>query len=50
MRLTINIILQEIIDEYQIMDQIKNVFIVCEIRRVMYGLPQAGIISNRLLM
>ena len=37
MRLTKEIISQEIVDEYNIMDKIKYGFIVCEIRRgVMY--------------
>ena len=46
MILPIEIISQEIINEYQIMDKVKNGFIMYEILRVMYGLPQAGIIAK----
>jgi hypothetical protein len=49
MRLPIAIIPQEIIDEYQLLDIVHNGFIYMEIRRGMYGLPQAGIIANQLL-
>ena len=40
MILPIDIILQEIIDEYQLIDKVENVFIMCEIRLVIYRLPQ----------
>ena len=49
MRLLINIIPQYIIDEYQLMNELKNGFIMCEILRGMYGLPQAEMIANKLL-
>jgi hypothetical protein len=49
MRLPITIIPQEIIDEYNLLDIVHNGFIYMEIRRGMYGLPQAGIIANQLL-
>ena len=41
---------QDIIDEYDLtskVDQNRNVH--CEVRRGMYGLPQAGIIAQELL-
>ena len=41
MRLSIYIIPQDIIDESELMDKVKNGLILCEIRRVLYGLPQA---------
>ena len=50
MRLPIDIIPQEIIDEYKLMDKVKNGFIMYKIRRGMYGLPQSGIISSKPLM
>ena len=46
MRLPINIITQEIIGEYQLMNKVKHFFIMCEIQRGIYGLPHAGIIAN----
>ena len=49
MRLPIDIIAQDIIDEYQLMDKVKNGFIVCEIQLEMYGLLQEVIIANKLL-
>jgi hypothetical protein len=49
MRLPIAIIPQEIIDEYKLLDIVHHGFVYMEIRRGMYGLPQAGIIANQLL-
>ena len=49
MRLPIKIIPQEIIDEYSLIPLIHNGYVYLEIRRGMYGLPQAGIIANQLL-
>ena len=50
MRLPIDSILQEIIDEYQLMNKVKNGLVVCEIRQGVCGLPQALVISNKLLV
>ena len=49
MRPPINITPQDIIGEYQLMNKVENWFIVCEIQQGIYGLPQAVIISNKLL-
>jgi hypothetical protein len=49
MRLPIAIIPQEIIDAYDLMPLVHNGHVYLEIRRGMYGLPQAGIIANQLL-
>ena len=49
MRLPIDIILQEVIEEYDFMYNVKNGFVVCEIRRGMYGFTQVGILANKLL-
>ena len=49
MRLPIQIIPQEIIDEYSLMPIVHNGYVYLEIRRGMYGLPQVGIIANQLL-
>lgn len=49
MRIPIDIIPQEIIDEYNLMDIVHNGYIYIRIIRGMYGLPQAGIIANDLL-
>eukprot|EP00804_Cyclotella_cryptica_P030451 CCRYP_008524-RA/>CCRYP_008524-RA protein AED:0.26 eAED:0.26 QI:0/0/0/1/1/1/2/0/901 len=38
-----------IIDQYQLRDKVKNGYVYMEIRRAMYGLPQAGILTNKLL-
>jgi hypothetical protein len=49
MRLSINIIPQEIIEAYNLMPFVHNGHVYIEIQRGMYGLPQAGIIANQLL-
>jgi len=36
-------------DKYDLWDKVHNGYVYCEIRRGMYGLPQAGIIANQLL-
>ena len=48
-RLPITIIPQEIINEYHLMNKVKNGFIVCEIQQVMNILPRAGMITKKLL-
>jgi hypothetical protein len=49
MQLPIDIIPQEIIDHYQLLPLVHNGYIYIEIRKGMYGLPQAGIIANNKL-
>ena len=49
-RMKLELFPQDIIDEYGLRDKVDtdgNVF--CEVRRGMYGLPQAGIIAQELL-
>jgi hypothetical protein len=46
----INLVPSESIEEYQVQDKItEDGFIYAEIRKGMYGLPQAGILANKLL-
>ena len=40
---------QAFIDEYQPQDKIYNEYLYMEIRRSMYGLPQDGMLANKLL-
>jgi hypothetical protein len=49
MRILIELIPQEFIDLYQLKNKVKNGFVYCEIMRGMYGLPEAGILANKLL-
>jgi hypothetical protein len=49
MQLPIDIIPQEIIDQYQLLPLVHNGYVYIEIRKGMYGLPQAGIIANNKL-
>ena len=49
MRLRLDIIPQEIIDAYNLTDLMHDGWIYIEIRKGMYGLPQAGILANKLL-
>jgi hypothetical protein len=46
MHLPIGIIPQEIIDQYELLPLVHNGYVYIEIRKGMYGLPQAGIIAN----
>jgi hypothetical protein len=49
-RMKINLFPQDIIEEFDLLDKVDhdgNVF--CEVRRGMYGIPQAGIIAQELL-
>jgi hypothetical protein len=50
MRVPINMIPQAIIDQYNLTPLIHNSFIYVEIRRGMYGLPQAGRLANNQLI
>ena len=47
MRLPIYIIPKDKIDEYQLMNIVKNGFVMCEIRRGMHGLPQEKMIAKK---
>ena len=45
----INLIPQEFNDLYDLGSKVKNGYVYIEIQRGMYGLPQAGILANKLL-
>ena len=46
----LNLFPQDIIDEYNLKNKVNhNGNVHCEVRRGMYGLPQAGIIAQELL-
>jgi hypothetical protein len=49
MRLSINIIPNEIINQYNLRLLIHNGYVYIKIQKGMYGLPQAGILANKLL-
>jgi hypothetical protein len=49
MRLPMALIPQEIVDEYDLTPLVHKGHVYLEIRRGMYGLPQAGILANKLL-
>lgn len=49
MRVHISLIPQEIIERYNLLDIIHDGYVYIEINKGMYGLPQAGIIANKLL-
>jgi hypothetical protein len=49
MRLSIDIIPDEIINEYNLRPLVSNGYVYIETRKGMYGLPQAGILVNKLL-
>ena len=49
MRITIKLITQEFIDLYDLAPKFKNGYIYMEISRGMYGLPQSGILPNKLM-
>jgi hypothetical protein len=49
MRISADLIPDEIMDQYNLRSKIVNGFIYMEIRKGMYGLPQAGIIAHNLL-
>ena len=48
-RIPIKLILQEFIDLYDLAPKVKNGYVYMEISRGIYGLPQSGILSNKLL-
>ena len=49
MYLKLTNIAHEVIDEYKLMDITPNGYVYIEIRKGMYGLPQAGLIVQGLL-
>jgi hypothetical protein len=49
MRMPLRIIPEQLIEQYDLRSKAKNGFVYMEIRRAMYGLPQAGILANKLL-
>ncbi|KAL7477007.1 hypothetical protein ACHAW6_002827 [Cyclotella cf. meneghiniana] len=49
MHMPLKIIPEHIIEQYNLCEKAKNGYVYMEIRRAMYGLPQAGILANRLL-
>lgn len=49
MKIKADLIPDAFLDEYNLRNKIYKGFVYCEIRRGMYGLPQAGIIANQLL-
>jgi hypothetical protein len=48
-RIPINLVPPEIIEEYQVMHLVTNGYIYAEVQKGMYGLPHAGILANKLL-
>jgi hypothetical protein len=49
MRISIKIIPQEIINQYNLLALVSDVHVYIEVKKGMHGLPQAGILSNQLL-
>jgi len=49
MKMPLSIFPQSIIDQYDLTRNELNVFVYLEIRKAIYGLPQAGILANQLL-
>ena len=48
MKFPVGIFPQHAIDQYNLMGHVHNGFIYVEIRQAIYGLPQAGILLNKL--
>jgi hypothetical protein len=48
MRIPIKLIRQEIIDQYNLLPLVSDGHVYIEVQKGMYGLPQAGILSNEL--
>ena len=46
MKLPLDIVPEEIIQQYNLINLAHKVFVYMEIKKVMYGLPQAGKIAN----
>ena len=49
MKMPLSIFPQTTIDQYNLTEHAKNGFVYLEIRKAIYGLPQAGILANKLL-
>ncbi len=49
MRMPIDLIPQGFIDEYDLRPKVKNGYVYLQIVKGMYGLPQAGMLANKLL-
>jgi len=49
MRIPLALIPQHMIDQYDLASKAKGSFMYCEIQKGIYGLPQAGILANKLL-
>ena len=49
MRIPVKLIPQTFIDLYDLAPKVKNGYVYMEISRGMYGLPQSGIVANKLL-
>jgi hypothetical protein len=49
MKIPLSLIPQDIIDHYHLHEKALNGYIYMEIRKGVYGLPQAGILANKLL-
>ena len=45
----VDLIPPEFMDLYELHDKVKNGYVYMEIQRGMYGLPQSGILANKLL-
>ena len=48
-RIPIELIPQEFIDLYHLQDEVKKYFVYFEITRGMHGLPETGVLANKLL-
>ena len=49
MRVPLGLVPQHLIAQYDLTTKAKNGFVYCEIQKGIYGLPQAGILANKLL-
>ncbi len=49
MRMPLSLFPDDIIVHYNLLEKVLNGFVYMKIRRGMYGLPQAGILANKLL-
>jgi len=49
MRIKADLVPEEFKQQYKLHDKIHNGYVYMEIRRGMYGLPQSGMLANKLL-
>ena len=49
MKMPLSVFPRHVRDQYNLETHVKNGFVYLEIRRAIYGLPQAGILANKLL-